>query len=104
MLAAYVGPHRDFYQLSEIPKENNERQNISFFEISNLVHIENNLRYYNCPVIYFLMSFFEDNLDNFLMQFPNMLLILNPEFLSESVSSSHIGYSKEVELILIEKY
>ena len=106
MLTAYVGPHRDFYQLSEIPKENNERKNISFFsEISNLVHIENHWRYYkNCPVIYFLVSFFRDNLDNFLMQFPSMQLLLNPKFLSESVSSSYISYSLKVELILIERY
>ena len=103
MLTAYVGPHRDFYQLSEIPQKNNERKNTSFFEISNLVHIENNLRYYNCPVIFF-MSFFGDNLDNFLIQFSNMLLILNSEFLSESVSSSYISYSRKVELILIERY
>ena len=79
MLTAYVGPHRDFYQLSEIPKKNNERKNKSFFEIGNLVNIENNLRYYNFPVILF-MSFFGDNLDNFLIQFSNMLLILNSEF------------------------
>ena len=103
MLTAYVGPHRDFYQLSEIPWKNNERKNTSFFEISILVHIENNLRYYNCPVIFF-MSFFGDNLDNFLIQFSNMLLILNSEFLSESVSSSYISYSRKVELILIERY
>ena len=102
MLTAYVGPHRDFYQLSEIPKKNNERKNTSFFEISNLLHIENNLRYYNCPVIFF-MSFFGDNLDNFLIQFSNMLLILNSEFLSESVSSSYISYSRKAELILIER-
>ena len=79
-------------------------EHIFFSEISNLVHIENHLRYYNCPVIYFLVSFFRDNLDNFLMQFPGMLLLLNPEFLSESVSSSYISYSLKVELILIERY
>ena len=50
------------------------------------------------------MSFFGDNLDNFLIQFSNMLLILNSEFLSESVTSSHISYSRKVELILIERY
>ena len=50
------------------------------------------------------MSFFGDNLDNFLIQFSNMLLILNSEFLSESVSSSYISYSRKVELILIERY
>ena len=60
VLTAYVGPHRDFYQLSEIPKENNERQNISFSEIGNLVHIENHLRYYNCPVIYFFNGLFSE--------------------------------------------
>ena len=80
-----------------------DTEHIFFSEISNLVHIENNLRYYNCPVIFF-MSFFGDNLDNFLIQFSNLLLILNSEFLSESVSSSYISYSRKVELILIERY
>ena len=103
MLTAYVGPHRDFYQLSEIPKENNERQNISFSEIGNLVHIENHLRYYIAQSYIFLMSFFGDNLDNFLIQFPSMLLILNSKFLSESVSSSYTSHSRKVELILIER-
>ena len=74
-----------------------------FSEIGNLVHIENHLRYYNCPVIYFLMSFFGDNLDNFLIQFPSMLLILNPKFLSESVSSPYTSHSRKVELTLIER-
>ena len=55
-----------------------DTEHIFFSEISSLVHIENHLRYYNCPVIYFLVSFFRDNLDNFLMQFPGTLLLLNP--------------------------
>ena len=80
-------------------------EHIFFSEISNLIHIENHWRYYkNCPVINFLVSFFRDNLDNFLMQFPSMQILLNPEFLSESVSSSYISYSLKVELILIERY
>ena len=37
-------------------------KNISYSEISELVFIENSLRYYNWPV--------RDNLENFLMQFP----------------------------------